>query len=193
MSTSTLLTDFQRRKILHKFELLDLDGNGLIEYADFDRVVEGLAAARGWAAGDSRYQRVKTTNENLWTALQTYCDADEDGSITPDEWLDYHGKALHHAQKLDQVIPGFATTIEAFTAFIHDLLDTDGDGVVTEEDYLELSKAQGIDEVEALRIFDAIDEDRDGDLTLDEVSALVREFYLSDDPESPGNEFFGSL
>lgn len=190
---TTLLTELQQRKILHKFELLDLDDNGLIEYADFQRVVEGLAAAREWNREDPRYQRLLTTNQNLWMALQKHCDADDDGSITPQEWLDYHGQALHSSREMDRVIPGFANTLDAFTAFIHDLLDADGDGVVTEEDYLELSRAQGLDDVDALRIFDAIDEDRDGNLTLDEVSKLVRQFYLSDDPEAPGNEFFGSL
>lgn len=191
--TSQTLSEFQRRKIMHRFELLDIDKNGTIEFVDFQRVVVGLAQARDYQPGDASYNQLLETNRDLWTALQKYADADDDGSITPEEWLAYHTEALLQARDFRELIPGFETTIEAFTSFIHHLLDADGDGKVTEEDYLELSRAQGIDDVESLRIFDGIDKDRDGTLTLDEVSDLVREFYLSDDPEAVGNAFFGYL
>ena len=191
--TSEFLSDFQRRKLLHKFELLDIDGNGLIEYKDFQHVIEVLAQQREWEPDNPALQRLAATNEGLWKAIQSFCDADMDGSITQDEWLEYHAQALHRAHEFEQLIPGFETTMAAFTGFVHELLDADGDGVVVEEDYLELSRAHGLDDVKAIRIFDNIDKDRDGTLTLDEVSELVREFYLSDDPEAPGNEFFGAF
>ncbi len=189
--TSELLSDLQRRKILHKFELLDIDRNGLIEFQDFAHVIDGLGHERGWEPDDPRMQKLVATNLALWEAIERYCDTNRDGAITPEEWLDYHAEALTKAQEFDQLIPGFETTIAAFTAFIHDLLDCDGDGLVSEEDYLQLSRAHGIDDVEACKTFDAIDKDRDGTLTLEEVSELVHQFYLSDDPEAPGNEFFG--
>lgn len=188
-----VLSPFQRSKILHRFDLLDVDKNGLIEFADFQAVVEVLSENRGWGPEDPRKEKLMTTNKLLWWALHDYCDADEDGSITEEEWLSYHTRALHQARDFDNLIPGFETTIEAFADFIHDLLDADGDGLITSEDYLALSRAHGIEDAEAREIFKQIDTDGDGNLTLDEVNKLVHEFYFSDDPEALGNRFFGEV
>lgn len=191
--TSEFLTDFQRRKLLHKFNLLDIDQNGVIEYKDFHHVIEQLAEARGYGEDDPRYQRLLGSNQGLWIALQNFCDVDEDGEITTDEWLNYHAAALYRAHEFDHLVPGFETTLGAFTAFLRELLDSDGDGVVTRDDYLELSRAHNIDDTEAEATFKAIDRNGDGRLTLDEVSTLVRDFYLCDDPSAPGNSFFGKF
>ncbi len=191
--TSEFLSDFQRRKLLHKFELLDIDQNGLIEYRDFQHVIEVLAEERGWTPQDPEFHRLMASNQGLWMAIQSFCDVNEDGSVTPDEWLEYHAQALHRAKEFNHLIPGFETTLGAFTAFIRELLDSDGDGLITQEDYLTLGRAHNIEDEQSLATFQMIDQNGDGTLTLDEVATLVRQFYLSDNPEEPGNEFFGAF
>jgi Ca2+-binding EF-hand superfamily protein len=191
--SDTTLSDFQRRKLLHKFKLLDIDQNGLIEFQDFQHVIDVLAEQRGWGTGDAQFERLTASNRDLWMALQSFCDVGEDGSIAPEQWLEYHAQAFHHASEFDQLVPGFETTLDAFTAFVGELLDSDGDGLVREEDYLSLAKAHSIEEGQAKKTFSGIDKNQDGALSLDELSALVRQFYLSDDANAPGNELFGKF
>ena len=40
-------------------------------------------------------------------------------------------------------------------------------------------------------VFEVLDEDGDGLLSRGEVVRLVKDFYLTNDPEAPGNLFYG--
>ena len=191
--SDTTLSEFQRRKLLHKFNLLDVDQNGLIEFQDFQHVIDVLAEQRGWGIGDQLFERLTASNQDLWMAVQGFCQVGEDGSVTPEQWLEFHAQAFEQSNEFDQLVPGFETTLDAFTAFVVELLDADGDGLVREEDYLVLARSHSIDDEQAKQTFSAIDKNGDGALALDEVSALVRQFYLSDDENAPGNELFGKF
>ena len=48
-----------QRKIAHMFRTLDLDGNGFLEQADFDRLVEGYARMFEVATFEQRLTRLK--------------------------------------------------------------------------------------------------------------------------------------
>ena len=48
-------TELQKNKLIHMFELLDVDGNGLLEYDDFRMVVDVMADERGVDRSSRRY------------------------------------------------------------------------------------------------------------------------------------------
>ena len=110
------------------------------------------------------------------------------------EWLDYHSNALFYEREFLSVIPGFDTTVEAMSEFFYQLLDGDGDGVVSGQDYFEFCLAHGVSEEDAKeptsRGWTQIPT---ANSAKEEVLALVKEFYQSEDPNAPGNWFFGSL
>jgi Ca2+-binding EF-hand superfamily protein len=191
--TNQSLSDFQQSKILHKFDMLDVDKNGVIEFEDFQMVIGALSSSRGWSEDDPRFQMLVKTSRDLWGAIQRFCDVNEDDCVTEKEWVDFHTQAVLKARDFDHLVPGFETTIDAFATLIHVMLDVDGDGMATEEDFLQMSRAQGIEDDAARKIFDIIDEDSNGLLSKDEVIELVRQYYLSNDPSAPGNEFFGEI
>ncbi len=188
-----LITDFQRDKLIHKFQLLDIDDNGLLEQADYEHVITHLAEVRGWSPDQASFTRLKERNLNLWNALQSFCDANSDGRVTLDEWLDYHANAVFYEREFGCAIPGFDSTLEAIADFFAELLDSDGDGQICAADYRDFCAAQELPEDRVVEDFQALDRDGDGILTRQEVVALIREFYLSNDPGAPGNRFFGSL
>lgn len=187
------LTELQLQKLTHKFDLLDVDGNDYIELEDFQRVIEVLAEIRELSKDDADYVALEQSNKTLWQNLRDFCDANEDGKISLQEWIDYHSTALFYEREFACMIPGFETTLDAMTTFFFQLLDGDGDGVVSEEDYLEFCEAHGIAGEQARQGFKKMDTNGDGQLSSEELHALVRDFYHSDDPEAPGNWFFGSL
>ncbi len=187
------LSELQIQKLTLKFELLDNDGNGTIEYDDFKRVLDLLAEVREIPEDSARYASLEGTNRALWHALEDFCDANQDGKITLKEWLDYHSNALFYEREFLSVIPGFDTTVEAMSEFFYQLLDGDGDGVVSDQDYFEFCLAHGVTEEDARSNFERLDANSDGELSKDEVLSLVKEFYQSEDPSAPGNCFFGAL
>jgi Ca2+-binding EF-hand superfamily protein len=73
------------------------------------------------------------------------------------------------------------------------MLDSDGDGKVSLEDYILFCGAYNVSEAQARMSFGLFDRDDSGDITQQEVEEMVKEFYLSDDPKAPGNLFFGNL
>lgn len=187
------LTPFLEQKLEHKFYLLDVDGNGVLEAADFERVIESLAEHREWGQDDPRYLRLATTNREFWRALFDFCDMNEDGQVTMEEWFDFHANAVYYERRIGHEMPGVERTLGSMASFFYELLDGDGDGVVTMDNYVDFCIAHGLVEGDAQASFALMDRNGDGLLSREEVLMLVREFYSSEDPEAPGNWFFGAL
>ncbi len=186
------LTDLQKRKLIHMFELLDVDGNGLLEYADFEAVVEGLAEERGLELNSPGYRRLLGRSRRIWKGL-FQCDIDGDGHITLPEWLGYHIKAIIEDERAGISPAGLTTAIDSIARYFFELMDMDGDGRVKKPDYAKFCEAHGIPKQEVAESFRELDRDGNGVLSMDEVLVLVREFYVSDDPTAPGNWFFGDF
>jgi Ca2+-binding EF-hand superfamily protein len=181
----------QKDKFLHTFDLLDIDGNGVLQYEDFRMVVDTMCDERGWSASHRRRRGLVRANRRLWDMMIRYLDADGDGDISLIEWLNFHFQAFSQDPELARNNPELNGTLNSTAQFFCDMLDSDGDGKVTAEDYVLFCEAYGVDESEAKESFDMFDKNADGILQISEVDALIREFYRSSDPDAPGNVFFG--
>ncbi len=188
-----VFTELQKQKLIHMFELLDVDGNGVLEYEDFRMVVDTMAAERGWNSANRRYRSLVASNRRLWKMISRPIDIDDDGSITLIEWLAFHIRAFVSSPQHENFKPEFSSALSATAKFFCDMLDSDGDGKVSLEDYILFCGAYNVGPDEARQAFALFDRDGSGDITQEEVEAMVKEFYLSEDPESLGNRFFGSL
>ncbi len=184
------LTELQKTKLIHMFELIDTDGNGVLEFADFQEVIDFLAEEREWDRSNRHYMKLVGTNRRLWRSLLKSCNLDADKEVSLMEWLAYHVKIFTAA---DFPNPEFQMTLSSIADFFFQMMDVDGDGQADREDYTIFCQAYGLPAEQAHRIYHLLDRDGNGTLSRDEVLALVREFYLSDDPDAPGNLFFGEL
>lgn len=176
---------------MHMFELIDVDGNGVIEYDDFKLVVDTMCEERGWSSGNRRRLGLVRANRRLWNMMANKLDADGDGEITLTEWLGFHIQAFLADPELDGSNPELNDALCSTAKFFCDMLDSDGDKKVTEFDYVLFCEAYNVPEKEARDSFRTFDLNEDGILQVSEVEKLIREFYLSDDEDAPGNIFFG--
>ena len=87
-------TQLQKDKLIHMFELLDVDGNGFLEYEDFRMVVDTMAEERGVDKSSRRYLSLVAANKRLWKMFSRHLDVDSNGSISLAEWLAFHIKAF---------------------------------------------------------------------------------------------------
>ncbi|MCA9791386.1 MAG: EF-hand domain-containing protein [Candidatus Eremiobacteraeota bacterium] len=186
------LTELQKRKLIHMFELLDVDGNGFLEFADFQAVIETLAQERGLEPNSAGYRRLFGNNRRIWKGLFK-CDLNGDGQISLPEWLAYHIQAIVADEEAGISPAGLTTAIDSIARYFYELMDMDGDGQIQREDYRYFCEAHGIPDETVEESFQQLDRDGNGTLSLDEVVTLVREFYTSDDPMAPGNWFFGDF
>jgi len=188
---SNTISSVQKEKLIYMFDLLDVDGNGVLEYVDFRMVVDVMCDERGWSSSHRRRLGLTRANRRLWDAMASQVDADGNGEISQAEWLNFHFTAFCLDPDLKGVERNLSQALNATARFFCEMLDSDGDGKVSETDYILFCDAYKVPENQARESFKLFDTNSNGILQLNEVEALVKEFYISEDENALGNIFFG--
>ena len=180
----------QREKAAYYFSIIDEDNNKYIEADDFEMRAERLVEARGVTDPDAKAE-IHDQVMNWWHHLCSVADVDDDGQITQREWQRYweglQAAVEEGGEANEAVLEGLE---RAAHATFHSMKVNDGDQV-TQDEYAEWLAAWGVDDAEAP--FDRLDRDDTGGLTEEDLVQAVREFYLSNDPDAPGNALYGEL
>jgi len=181
-----MLSDLHARKAEHYFTLIDEDGNGLIEASDFALRAQRLASTQEVTAEGAR-AALREQVVSWWKHICTIADVDGDARVTLPEWKAYWHSVLRGVQRddgtLDSLHRAARGTLRA--------LDHTASGRVTLDEYADWLDAWGANGAEAS--FRQLDRGGKGFLTEEDVVVAVQEFYLSDDPDAPGNVLYGPL
>jgi Ca2+-binding EF-hand superfamily protein len=179
------MTELQRAKQVHYFNVLDYDDDGLLEKQDFLDVADRLARMRGYDDGSSTHSALRQEILRIWTNARALSGAEGTAHITLEDWL------AHEQQVLDSTVL-VHSYVQGVARVIFDILDADSDGVISQEEYRTFFRAFRDDPDEADRAFRKLDDDGTGHLTRQDFLELVTEFHLSDDPDARGNWLFGA-
>jgi Ca2+-binding EF-hand superfamily protein len=179
---TTMLSQFQRRKLARMFDLYDVDRDGYIEAVDYARVGEGFATATGSAPGSADYEKLRAAYLGFWEQLRQVADADRDGRITREEFVASYETLL-----------AMRETIAGVSHAILQLTDRDGDGKITPAEFEANLRAYGLPAAAAAEAFGHLDRDGDGYIDVDELVQNVEEFFYGEDPSAPGNWLVGPL
>jgi Ca2+-binding EF-hand superfamily protein len=181
-----MLSDLQEQKATHYFDLIDEDGNGIIEVSDFALRAQRLAEARG-VTQEERRQALRDLVMRWWDHVSTIADFDGDARVTLPEWKAYWRSIQRGVEKDDDTLH----TLRRAARGTLRAVDCTGTGRITEREYADWLAAWGAPESkEAFRQLDRGDK---GFLTEQDLIVAVQEFYLSDDPEAPGNALYGPI
>lgn len=178
-------TDLHNRKLSLRFQLIDTDGNGYVEQADYDTMAMELAAAFGHQPDSPQALQVRDRYLMLWRALRSRADADGDERITRQEFVD---------SILDIIVEradGFNRHIAPIAQSILDMADLDGDDRLTEAEFRTLFGVWGVPDSDAGEAFDMLDGKGSGYLERAELVSAIQEFYCSPDPDARGNWIYG--
>jgi juvenile hormone diol kinase len=178
-----MLTELQTRKWTRLFHVYDGDGNGVVDKKDFEAIFQNVAAARNLAPESPQYQQIHAKFMEDWKHLQKDADKNNNGQIELAEWLE-HGYHRINSPEMYQTVIDLANQM-------FELLDTDGNGVISLEEYKNVLQSWRVPEEIAAETFPKLDLNGDGVINKDEFVELVRQFHMSDDPDAPGNFFFG--
>lgn len=185
--TSSMLSDFQEQKATYYFNLIDEDGNGLIEVNDFALRAQRLATAQDRNSEEAR-QKLRNQVVAWWEQICRIADFDGDDRVTLQEWKAYWESVQAGAERGDRST--FRTLEQAAREMLR-TIDQDGTGRVTEEEYARWLEAWGAEGGE--EAFRRLDRDGKGYLTEEDFVDALREFYLADRPGVPGNALYGPL
>jgi DNA-binding SARP family transcriptional activator len=199
----------QARKLAFLFDAIDSDGDGRICREDFRRHAAQLAALQGAEEGSPEaeaifgeelawWERVYETRlarlEAANGARNGERPADPDGAeahASLEDWLAFWTAWLAAVEA--DAARGGGPALEQLKRSVEktvDTIDVDGDGSLTLDEYAAWLAAWGIT-AEPSRSFAVLDADGDGRLTRGEAVQLGKEFFLTNDPEAPGNHLYG--
>ena len=184
MTTETM--SILERKYAKRFEMLDADGSGMVDQADFELLADRLVEGLGVTAGSPKAQRVRDGYVELWSALRRMIADGGDALSRPD--------FITGLMRMTGDRAGFKRIIEPLARLNLSLCDADGDGSLNEAEFVNLLKIFNADSVaEASDIFRRLNTSGDGYLSLSEILDALCDFYVSEDPDAPGNSLFGRL
>jgi hypothetical protein len=182
-----MLSEFRTRKLSRFFDVVDTDRDGVFTGADTEVVGQRLCALRGLEPGTPPHRTFMVGFTYYWEDVRRAIDADADGRVTRQEWLDYHERMLADR-------PRFLATAANSANLMFGLVDRDGDGRISTEEYAEWMRAWGMtDAARSAEVFANLDPDAAGSFSHEEVMALTEDFFYSDDPARPGNWVMGPL
>jgi Ca2+-binding EF-hand superfamily protein len=177
-----MLTDLQQRKLTRFFKVYDIDGSGAIEESDYMRIARNIARMRGLQPGSTEYKKLEAKFSFVWEYMQKFGDPNRDYAVSLPEFLEY----------AESVLEGNYAAIEGSTgSFLFELIDSDGDGQITLDEFRQFYRAYDIHDTEVDFIFRKLDLDADSTISTDEFARLGYDFHYSDDPDNPANWFFG--
>lgn len=182
-----MLGDFQERKASYYFDLIDEDGNGLIEVSDFALRAQRLAEAQSLTQAEAQ-NALRQKVLAWWDHICTIADFDGDARVSLPEWKAYW-RSLQRG--VDRGELDTLRTLERAARGTLQAMDRDGTGRVTEAEYGDWLAAWGATGRE--EAFRQLDRGGKGILTEADLVVAVHEFYLSDDPAAPGNALYGPL
>lgn len=179
---SNQMNDFWSEKMKHLFYLYDADRDGSITPADFEILANKLSTLIG--------QDDIKRKEDYAAARKTLCqeimraDANQDGKVTLEEWLDFHRNLANELHKPDtnpDILEQLAERIN--TTF--NMLDLNHDGYIAKDEWVKTCQFFGVDQQTAEKSFEQI---TNGDkLEEDEAKRLFFEYLKSDDPNHVSN------
>ena len=179
------LSEFRKRKLAALFAAFDGDRDGVLTNADPAVILERLAKIAGLAPASPEHQNFERGFLAYWKDFVMTSDLNADGKVTTAEWFTYHETMLDDARRFDMTVAMSAGVMFA-------LMDGDRDGFMSLAEY---GQWLGAWQVEGNTVDDALlarlDIGGNGKLSSDQVIALTRDFFYSDDPDAPGNWCMG--
>ncbi|CAF0834087.1 unnamed protein product [Adineta steineri] len=174
--------DFWNEKMKHLFHLYDADGDGSITPRDFEILADKLSSLVG--------QEDVKRREDYAAARKSLCqeimraDANQDGKVTLEEWLDFHkhlAKELHKPDTNPEILEQLSERIN--TTF--NMLDLNHDGYIAKDEWVKTCQFFGVDQTTAEKSFEQLSK---GDkLEEDKAKHLFFEYLKSDDPNHISN------
>lgn len=173
---------FRRDKYADYFYCLDQNGNGRIDRNNLAHYSSVVMEQLDLPPDSHQLARLRATTQAMWACLTGPMDERGEGSVRLDElvgfFVDVHNQS-HGGGELPR-----AARDHVLTTFA--VLDLDGDGRISQEEYGIYLAALGSD-ADAASAWARLDPDGAGQLSMEQIEVLYREWVSAGDPSAPGN------
>ena len=181
-----MLSELQRKKLTHYFNVLDADKNGELERSDFVNIGESLCVLWNFKEGTEEYDACINRCASTWVSFREFIGKPQDGKATLEEWLEFADHVIvNGSEEL------YEKHVNKIAQEIFDFFDSDRDGHISLDEYIDLFMAYKIDMKFSAKSFTNLDRNQDDFISRDELLEAIKEFFRSDDKNAAGNWLFG--
>ncbi|WP_258103626.1 EF-hand domain-containing protein [Marinoscillum sp. MHG1-6] len=181
-----MLSEFQTRKLTHFFNLLDFNDNGVLTRDDFEAIAENLCVLWGFKEGSADYKRVIEKSHESWNSFIQFTEDPYSIEASLSQWL---GFCDMNMMSIDE--NAYKALVSAFVSEIFDYFDSNDDGYISLDEYVDLFMAFRIEIRYSARSFTKLDLNGDELISKNELNLAVSDFFRSDDENDGGNWLFG--
>ena len=178
------LTEEQKAFLVRKwktyFLVQDVNKDGYLSTADYDEI-----AKRFVKFGKLDEKKGKEVAKALADVIANFGLKDRDDKLTLEQYLDFFVKFREN--------PRSKELMNATMSKMFDVVDLNGDGVISREEYRVVFQCFGVDESNAKPSFDGIDTNHDGVISKEEYLAAIIEYYFGLDETSGAVLLHGPL
>lgn len=157
------------------FKVFDVDGNGVVTIDDYRQRATRLLEAYGVDADSSQGGAIVEGEVGVWTGVAAVADVDKDGQVSREEFTKWFEAKVTNDDGFDEIM---TPVLQARFA----LADTDGNGVLNNDEFVRFNVALGSAPPKAAEAFALVDADGDGQISVDEYVTALKGFSAGGEP-----------
>jgi Ca2+-binding EF-hand superfamily protein len=178
-----MLSEYHQAKLRTHHRVLDWDGSGSVEKDDFENIALNFAKLRGEQEGSAVHEDLLEKFRFIWTTFWEPADANQDGTVTADEFVAALTAAVEAGVRSDDTL----------LPMLYDMIESDGSGAISADEHQRFFEAFKIDVALSPDVFDRMDTDGDGSVSRAEFLEAGAKFFFFDEQDAPGNHFWGPV
>ena len=183
-----MLTELQRAKFIKHFNIRDTDDDGYVTQEDYRKFSENIAKLLEWDPDHQKRVQIDAIHAGVWQFFWEPADHDQDGRVSLEDHLAMMDMMIEHSKD-----PQVLEQSRKHSEVLFNTFDFNGSGEISAKEYRQFFSAAGVTTEWTDMVFEKLDINGNGKISLDEFVLLHQQFFSSNDPESPGNWFYGPI
>jgi Ca2+-binding EF-hand superfamily protein len=166
------------------------DSEGYMTLESFTAHTTALATMRRQTPDTPAIAALFDELRATWEQMAAAFDVDNDGRISRDEWHTIAGSITEMLRNATDA--GAPWPFEPWVKVLYGVIDADGDGYITQEEYTDWLAVLGLAaDTDIDAAFAGFDKNKDGHLSWEEFVECSRQFWMTFDTTVPGHRWIG--
>lgn len=178
---------FLEQKYTHLFKILDFDHDGLLQESDFFSIGENISIFRCAPFDEAIEKLIESRAHDIWSAIRHYLHDEKMLYCNLENWIKFLSQLTQKASE---------RSFDLFThKAVHDifqLFDKNADNFISKREYLCFFVSLRVGIKQADECFKAMDLNGDLRISREELFLAIKQFFLSEEANAPGNLLFGN-
>ncbi|MCM6778387.1 EF-hand domain-containing protein [Nocardia sp. CDC159] len=151
-----------------RFDLLDANGDGVLEESDFLMLAERIITGLGEPPTSAKARALMASHRGYWQGLLAHADANGDGVVSRAEYL----AAVTDSTSNAAYLRPYADAVAA-------ICDRNDDGMIDRAEYTDYMRVVGFDADHAAAMFAKLDTAGTGRITATEWADVICRYYTN--------------